>query len=166
MLLLENLCGKALRGVIVEHRNRTLHHDRAVVHRLIHKMDSASGNFGAVLQRLGLCIEPWKSRQQRWVNVQDPVGKCAHELRREDPHISRQADQVHAVLVQASDHLGIVFRALASRRRNGKRSQPHLARGGQSGGVGLVGQYHRDLRAQQAALANRTGDGDEVRTSA
>ena len=99
------------------------------------------------------------------MDVQDAVGEGAHKLRRDDAHVSGQADQIDAMLAQRSDDLGVVLGALAPRRWNGDGEQTELSRRFEAGGVGQVRQNDGDLRAGETALADRLGDGHEVRTA-
>ena len=165
VFLLQHPRCQALGRIVVHDGYSPLHHDRAVVHRLIHKVHRASRYLGAELQRLCLRIQSRKRRQQRRMHIQDAVRKRAHKLRAQDSHISRQAHQVHAMLVQPCDHLRIVFRALASCRGHSKRGQPPLARDCQPGRLCLVREHHCDLRTRQPVPADRIRDRDKIRSS-
>ncbi len=85
---------------------------------------------------------------------------------RQQTHVARQANQVHAVLAQAGEHIGIVLGAGAALgNEDGVVAVP--VRGQRPGRVlGHIGDDDRDLDARQPAVANGLGDGEEVRSAA
>ena len=105
-----------MRIVALNHWNCPLQNDRPVIQMLIHKVNRTPGHFHAVIERLLLRIKPRKRRQQRWMNVQNAIGKCGDELRRQQPHITSEANQVHAMGTQTFGNICIVFGALAPLR--------------------------------------------------
>src|SRR5579862_3516363 len=52
------------------------------------------------------------------MDVENAIVESSHELRREEPHISRQAYQVNALFLQGRNYQLIVGLALESLRRN------------------------------------------------
>ena len=82
MLLFQNAGRKRLHRVVIQHRHRRLHDDRAGVQVLIHEMHRAAGDLDAVFERLMLRIQAGKRRQQRRMNVQNAVRKLADERAR------------------------------------------------------------------------------------
>ena len=71
-------------------------------------MHGAAGKLSAVFQRLSLRFQPGKRGQQGWVNIQNAIAKRGNELRRKQPHVPRQANQIHALFLQRRDHQFIV----------------------------------------------------------
>src|SRR3954452_15288588 len=71
-----------------------LEDDRPAVDALVDEVDGNSGNFRAVLECLLDRVEPLEGRQERWVDVDDPVREAADEARREDLHPARQHDEL------------------------------------------------------------------------
>ena len=68
--------------VPIQHRNRLMHDDRTMIEFFIDEMDRASRNFHAISERLLLCFEPRKRRQQGRVDIQDPLRKLLYKPRR------------------------------------------------------------------------------------
>ncbi len=81
---------------------------------LVHKVNRAARNLYPVCEGLVLSLQPWEGRQQRWMNIEDAVGKRGNELRRQQPHVTCQANQIHAVRPQAGNQVGVVLGARAA----------------------------------------------------
>src|SRR5205085_3643356 len=109
VLLLKYAVGERVLIIVIEHGSGPLHDDGAVIEMLIHEMHGAARNSHAVLERLLLRLQPGKSRQQRRMNVQDALRKLLNEPRREQAHISGEANQVNVILLEHSNHFGIVL---------------------------------------------------------
>ncbi len=52
------------------------------------------------------------------MNVEDAVGKLLHEPWREQPHVSRKADQIHLVFAESGHDFAIVILADLTFGRN------------------------------------------------
>ena len=61
--------------------NRLLQHDDAVVQLFVNEMYRATGDRDSVFERLALRVKAGKGRQQRRMDVEDPLREGAHELR-------------------------------------------------------------------------------------
>ena len=61
-----------------------------------------------MLQSLMLRVQPRKGGQQRRMDIQNALGKFADEMAAQDPHVARQADQIHTASPQFVDQLAIV----------------------------------------------------------
>jgi len=85
-----------------------------VVEFFVDKVHGAARGFCAIIEGLLLRIEAGERRQQRRMNIQNPVAKSPHEFRRQQPHVASQANQLNVVLAKTGNHLRIVFRALAA----------------------------------------------------
>ena len=48
------------------------------------------------------------------MDVENAIGEGGDELRREQPHVAGQADQIDMVLAQAGEHIGVVLGAGAA----------------------------------------------------
>src|SRR5215469_4519496 len=94
MLLLQNPSRENLRRIVIENRYRPLQNDDAMVHSLVDKVHGAAGDLHAVIKRLVLSIKPRKGRQQRRMNVDDPVRKRLHESRSDNSHVTGKANKV------------------------------------------------------------------------
>ena len=73
MFLSQDPRRERLHGVGVQHRNRRLQNDRTRVQFFVHEMHRAAGDLDAVFERLMLRVETRKGRQQRWVNIENPI---------------------------------------------------------------------------------------------
>ena len=124
-----------------------------------------TGHLHTVVEGLLLCIEPWERRQQRGMDIKNPIRKRGHKLRRKQPHITGQANQVHVVRLQPSHHIRVVFGPLAALRHKHRRRQPQLARGLQSRRLGDVRNHRRYLDALQPPCANRLRNRNKIRPS-
>src|SRR5205814_705028 len=100
----------------------------SVVDVLVHEMHGAAGNLGAILERLLLRVESRKGRQQRRMDVENAVGKCAYEVRREQTHVSGKAYQVYLRALEFGNNLAFVLFARFALRSNDDRMQTALAR--------------------------------------
>ena len=75
MLLDEDPRRQRLHGVVVEHRNSGLHHDRSTVQLGCDEMHGRAADPHAVVERLALRVEAGKRRQQRRMNVEHALRK-------------------------------------------------------------------------------------------
>ena len=98
--------------------DRFLHNDRPVVEFFVHEMHGAAGDFHAIGEGLLLRFEARKRGQQRRMDVQNPPRKLLHEPRRQQPHVSGQADQVYVFLFQSGDDFAVMLLARLALRRN------------------------------------------------
>ena len=136
-----------VRVIAGENGNGLLQDDDAVVELLVDKVHGASGDLDAVVEGLLLRVEPGKGGQQRGVDVQDAVGEGLDELRREQAHVSGEADEVDVVLAQAGDDFRIVLGALAAAGFDGDGVEAALAGGVEAGRIGYIGDDDGDLAA-------------------
>lgn len=138
VFLLQDAGRQRFGGVVFFDRNSLLQDDDAVVDGLIYKMHSAASDLGSVFECLLLGIETGKCGQQRWVDVEDAVGKGADKIRREHAHVSGQADEIDAMLMQARNQLRVVGGAGATGGWNAEGGNLQLAGGVQPGGIFAV----------------------------
>ena len=89
--------------VIVSHRHGRLQHDRPRVQLRRDDVNGGATDFHAVLPGLVLSVEAWERGQQRGVNIKDGVGVGFDELRAEQAHEARQADEAHFPLLERRD---------------------------------------------------------------
>src|SRR5271168_4379353 len=99
MLLLQDAGSERVLVVGFEHGHGLLHDDRSVIQFLVDEVHGAAGNFHPISESLLLRFESWERGQQRWMDVENPARELLHEPRREQAHISRQADEVDVVLL-------------------------------------------------------------------
>src|SRR5580692_560089 len=113
----------------VEHGNNLLQNDGTMVEFFVYEVHGTTGNFHTVREGLLLSFQCGKSRQQRWMNVEDAPGKLLHEPRREQPHVSCQAHKVNLVLPQGAYDLTIVLVSVFAFGRKYQRGESEAASG-------------------------------------
>src|ERR1700756_3846371 len=99
------------------------------------------------------------------MDIQNSMRKLLHEPRREQPHVSRETYQVDRVLLQRSDNFAVMLLARLAFGWNHQRIQSALARGRNSGGVGLIRDDDSDARIRNAACIDAVCNGDEIRSA-
>ena len=78
VLLCEDAGRQRIHGIGIQHRDRRLKQNGAGVEKLVDQMDRAAGDFRAVFERLPLCIEAGKSREQvKWWMLITRLGKVS-----------------------------------------------------------------------------------------
>jgi len=162
MLFHKNPLRQRVRVIRIQNRNSALQHHHPMVQVLVHKMHRASGNLHPVIESLRLRIKPRKRRQQRRMNIQDPVRERRHKLRREQPHVPRQANQVHIMTAQAGGHVRIVLRAAPALGDKDRGRQAKLAGRTDSDGIGNIGNDDSNFHARQPALAHRARNRQKI----
>ncbi len=88
--------------------------DDAVVELIIHKVNGAAGDFYAVLECLLLRVEAWKGRQQRWMNIEDAIGKGGDEVRRQEAHVAGEANESTRCARRHAISVGVMLGARAA----------------------------------------------------
>ena len=106
------------RRVVILDRDARLQHDRPGIEILVHEMHRASRKFRAMLDRLPLRLQARKRGQQRRMNIQDPIRKRRNEMRRKQPHVACETNQVDVCLLQLRHHQFVISLALQSLRGN------------------------------------------------
>ena len=164
MLLLEDPCSEALGSVVVLDRHGGLQDDWTRVQLWGHDVHRGAGYLRPVLERLGLTVHPWKRRQERWVDIENPVRKSVDEHWAQEPHEASQTHQIDLVSAKSLDEGDVVglprvigrvleHGGLDARRRGTLESTS----------VRLVG--HDDCnRRVQSAVGHCVDDGLEVAT--
>jgi hypothetical protein len=99
------------------------------------------------------------------MDIQNSLRKLLHEPGREQPHVSGKANEIDGVLLQHGNNLAVVLFARFAFGRNHDRTEPTLARSGDSRRVGLVRDDDGDTRIRNAARINAVGNRDEVRSA-
>ena len=96
-------------------RHRLLQNDRARVGPLVHEVHRAAGLLLPRLDCPTLRVETRELRKQRRMDVEDPAAKTADELRRENPHVSREADEIRPRAIENREHLPLPVAAARHR---------------------------------------------------
>lgn len=165
LLVQDSLCQR-VRVVPLEDRDGSLHDDGAVIEFVIDEMHCAAGDPDPISEGLFLRLETWKSRQQRRMNVNDAVWESGDKAGREEAHVPGQADQIHMMLFEAAENIGVVCFSRAPLGGVERRGQPEFLGRGQAGGAGDVGDDDGNLHTGQAAGPDGIRDGQEVRAAA
>ena len=95
----EHTRGQRFRGVALQHGDALLHNHAAVIDLLIDKVRRRAGNLRAVGQNrlvhvMAVHPRPAERRNQRRMDVDDPVLKRPHNLPPHDGQIARQHDEI------------------------------------------------------------------------
>ena len=98
MLLLEDSRGEGLNRIAFNHRYGALQDERPTIECLINKVNRAAAQCRTMLQRLSLRVETREGRQQTRMNIEYPPSKHFDEARRQQSHVSRETNQIYAVL--------------------------------------------------------------------
>ena len=78
------------RRVTGQHRYDGLRQDRTMVQFGSHLMHRRTGEFAACVQRPLMRMQPWKCRQQRRMDIDQPSGVTRHKPRCQNTHEARQ----------------------------------------------------------------------------
>lgn len=162
----EDPVGEGVRIVGFEDGNGALEDDGAVVEVFVDEVDGASGDFYAVIEGLLLSVETWEGGKQRRMDVEDAVGKGCDEGRREQAHVSSEADKVDVVLAEAGDEVGVVVGARAAFGDEDGGGEVEVFGRGDAGGVVDVGDRYRDFDPLELSGLDGIRDGEEVGTAA
>ena len=79
MLLLLNAGMQGLVRIIIQHRYRGLAKDRAAIKHLIHQMNRATGDLGAMRQCIPYSVGAGKGRQQSRMDIDDAATEALHK---------------------------------------------------------------------------------------
>ena len=99
------------------------------------------------------------------MDVEDSVGEGCDEGRRDDAHVSGEADEVDVVVMELGDHLGVVVGALAASGGDGQGGETEVSGGGEAGGGFDVGEDDGDLGVE-TVFGDGAVDGEKVGASA
>src|ERR1700682_2999182 len=99
------------------------------------------------------------------MNIQNALRKTLYEVRRQQAHITGQADQINLVLAQNRNDLAVVCLTLKPSRRNDLRGDP--SRGGALNSLRAfsIGDNHSDVRIWNSALGNAIRESLKIRAA-
>ena len=166
MLFDEDALGEGVGVVRIEDGDCALEDDGAVIEALVDEVDGAAGDFDSVIERLLLGVETGERGQQRRMDIEDAVGEGGDEAGREQAHVTGEADEVDVVSADAGNQVGVVLGAGAAFGDEDGRGEVEVAGGGDAWGFGGVGEDDGDFDVEEAAFADRAGDGEEVGAAA
>jgi hypothetical protein len=88
---------QSVEGVVGTNRHRPLGDDRPVVDTLVDKVHRDSSQLDTCGEGLTHGIEPGKGREQRWMNVDDSLGKPFDGCRAKNPHEPREHNRLGTI---------------------------------------------------------------------
>ena len=97
-----------LDGVVIEYQHGRLLDDRSPIELAGHEMNGNAGDAYAVFDRLPLRFETREGRQERRMDVQNPLRKRVEEGRAYDTHETGEANQIDRVRPEHVDERAIV----------------------------------------------------------
>ena len=164
MLLFQDAGGKGVGVVVSEDRDDGLYDYWSGIDATVDKVDCATGKACTVIKRLLLYMQPWKSRQQGRMDVDDTFGKSIDESLRDDAHEACQDNQLNTGLLQRFDDRRVkLFTFGEVAVVDAECRHPGLACPVESPGVGVVGDNDGDLGSEAAV---RTSIDDRLQVSA
>ena len=142
------------------HRHRRLQDDRPAIEPGGHEVHRRAAHAHAVRERLRLGIEAGKRRQQRRMDVQDPIGKGVEQRRADQPHEAGETDQPDVVRLQRLRQRLIVgvTRARGRAAAPSCASMPASRARSRPAASGTIRDHHRDRGIERAP-----GDGVDDR---
>ena len=100
------------------------------------------------------------------MDIDDPPGPLPDEFGRQDPHVSRETDEVGPRFPEDPADLRLVFRSTRETLAlDGKGGQPALPCALEPARTGDVRNDRDDLRFRNPSRAHRVGNGFEVRSA-
>ena len=112
-----------------------------------------------------LRVQSRESRQQRRVNVKNPVRELPQEMAAQDAQIAGEAHQVRFILAEFLDQLPVVDFTIEPARWKRDRVYATFARESQPRRLAAIRNDNRDLGIQPS-LGDRIRDGDKIRPAA
>ncbi|AKS12989.1 Hypothetical protein CpE19_0649 [Corynebacterium pseudotuberculosis] len=80
------------------YRYGDLSNNLSSIHAFINKMHGRTGYFHTISQRIAHCMGAWKSRQQRWMSVNDPTRKFLQKSFPQNTHEPGRNDNSRSML--------------------------------------------------------------------
>src|SRR5690349_12019959 len=100
------------------------------------------------------------------MNIQDAIREFGNEIRREQTHVTRKADEIDFVLVKHSSDLTIVNLAFKAFRRNHTRGDAVCVGAVDSRRAFAIADDDGDFRVPDASRGNRFCQSFEIRSAA
>ena len=164
VLLLQDARRESLCRVLVEHRHARCMMIAPWFHASSTKCTVHPATLAPYSSAWACASSTGKRGQKRGMDVQDAVGEGAHKLRREDAHVSGEADQVDAMLLSAA----MTSASCSARFARGWNGDGGPApTGARPRGPAASARFDRTtaISAPGRRPRNRLGDGDKVRTA-
>jgi len=94
---------QGFRSIGLQNWDSLLSNNRSGIDSSIDIMDRTAGDLYAIIKGLFPCLQTRKGRQQRRVNINNPILEIPQKLSFQDPHKPRQDDQVDLSLPKGAD---------------------------------------------------------------
>jgi len=117
VLLDEHSCGQRVLCVFIEDGDTGLAHNRPPIEFGGHKMYGCPGNAHTIGNRLALRVQAGKSREQRRMDIEHPVGKRFEEWSADQAHEPREAHQINLTRLKDVDDRPVVLLSASVRVR-------------------------------------------------
>ena len=170
MLLCQHTSSQCLRRILWQHGHHGLLQDGAYIQLGRDLMHGGTGKFASGIDGALMGVQPWKSGQQRRVDIQQPARKVLHKTGGENAHETRQHHQGRLIAVDLLGQCSIKSLAageiLVVEHGGGNALPPGKF---QTFGIGLVADNRRHLRAQMldpGLLLGRLDDGCHIGAAA
>ena len=133
-------------GVVVPHLHGDLVDDGPVVDVLVDEVDRRPRHLDAVVEGLLEGVQPPKCRQEGGMDVDRPPPEAPDELRREDPHVPGEDDEVDPRPVEVLRENAVVPGPVEARGVDEVGLDPIVAGDPEGSCVGVVREDDRHLR--------------------
>jgi len=162
MLLIQDAGGKGVLVVVIEDGYCGLQDDGAGVEIFVDEVDSAAGEFYAVVEGLLLGFEAGEGGEERGMDIQNALGEGGYEEWGEETHVACEANEIDFVFLEDGGDLAVVGFALEALGGNGACG--NVAGGGafEAGGARFVADDDGDFGVGDAAGGDTIGEGFEV----
>src|SRR6188768_3178329 len=109
MLFRENPCGERVDRIRLQDGHDALQDDRPSIELGRHEMHGHAGNLDTVFEGLSLRVHAWKRRQERWMDIDDAIGKGSDHLGAQHAHEPGEAHHIHAALLKLPYQRAVVI---------------------------------------------------------
>ncbi len=124
-----------------------------MIHLFINEVDSAASKLDTELRCVTLPMSPWKTGQNRRMNIYDAHWKRIQKGRSKHPHETGESDGVHTMTVENVHHGGVKsFTAVEIPVEKPHGRNPLRTCALQSIRLGIVGEHHANLRVDTASI--------------
>ena len=146
-------------------RDDGLQEDGTVIHLLVHQVDGAAGESHSVVESGLLHVKPREGREERGVDVEDPVPESVDQHGGKQPHVAGQTDQIHLRFQKLrEDRAVVLLPAGIVHVGENRRGDTPPGRNGQPGGAGEIGDDQYAVGWEPVPV-HRVQEGDHVGAS-
>ena len=137
--------------IVLPNLDRRLQDDRSAVGALVDEVNRATAHLHAVRQHVAMSMRARERRQQRRMDIHDPILVRANERRAQDSHEAGKDHQIDFRRPQLVDHFRLERQLiLKSFSINAEIFDPRARRSLERHDIGLIGQHDRYLSVELA----------------